>query len=239
LLSFSATSARRARASMPLAEGEIQVWLLPLDEAAVYPAGLNAEERERAQRYRCPRARGAFVQTRTALRSLLGRYLQRPPLAIRLAQGDQGKPQLDVGQGALEFNVSHSQGLALLAFSRAPVGVDLEWRQADLDWRELLPVCCHSAERDEFTQQTDSEGRDRLLHLWTAKEAYLKGRGEGLHLPLTDIRLEASAEGWQPEIERDWADNRRWRLRPLALPSGYFGCIATPLDEPLIRLQPL
>lgn len=224
---------------MQLSEREVQLWLVPLGEGALRLAELTADEQARAERFRCPQARAAFIQARAALRRLLGRYLDLPPLAIVLSYGAQGKPRLGAGMGALQFNVSHSHRLALIAISQAPVGVDLEWLQADLDWRELAPVCCHSSELADLQAATDSEGRARLLRLWTAKEAYLKARGEGLSLPLTAIRLNATAEGWQPSIEAPWDDGQGWWLQPLKLPAGYVSCIATPFIDPLIGLRSL
>ncbi|SEE73133.1 4'-phosphopantetheinyl transferase superfamily protein [Pseudomonas anguilliseptica] len=82
------------------------------------------------------------------------------------------------------------------------------------------------------------QGRARLLRLWTAKEAYLKGRGEGLSLPLTAIRLSAGG-GWQARIEAPGTLVRAGGLHALALPAGYLGCVATPFPSPLIRFQSL
>lgn len=224
---------------MRLSEREVHLWSLPLHQAELPALELAADERARAERFRCPQARRAFTQTRRALRLLLGRYLGVPPLAVTLSNTAQGKPQLGAQMGALQFNVSHSGQLALIALSRAAVGVDLEWQQADLAWRELLPVCCHPAEQADFRDASDAAGVERMLRLWTAKEAYLKGRGEGLSLPLTVVRLHACATGWQPRIEAPWDDGQSWWLHPLQLPAGYLGCLATPFPSPLIRLQHL
>mgnify|MGYP006144279099 FL=1 len=228
---------------MRLSEGEVHLWALPLDEAPLQQAeppmqDLAADERERAARIRCAQARGAFVQTRMALRRLLGHYLDIPPDAVALSSGAWGKPQLGAGMGKLQFNVSHSGQLALIALSQEAIGVDLEWLQADLDWRELLPLCCHPAEQADFQDAADAQGRVRLLRLWTAKEAYLKGRGEGLSLPLTAIRL-STGDGWQAHIEAPWDAGQGWWLHALALPAGYLGCLATPFPSPLIRFQSL
>jgi 4'-phosphopantetheinyl transferase len=224
---------------MRLSEGEVHLWSVPLQQVEPAVVELAADEQARADRLRCPQARSAFIQTRMALRLVLGHYLGVPPLAIALSSGAQGKPQLSAGLGKLQFNVSHSGQLALIALAQAAVGVDLEWQQADLGWRELLPLCCHPAEQDDFQDVADAEGRARLLRLWTAKEAYLKGRGEGLSLPLTAVCLQARGESWQPRIEAPWDYDQDWWLQPLQLPAGYIGCIATPFPSPLIRFQPL
>lgn len=229
---------------MRLSEGEVHLWALPLDKAPLQQVEhavleLAADEQARAERFRSARARSAFIQTRAALRQLLGHYLGVAPQAIELTQGAQGKPRLGAGMAKLHFNVSHSGLLALIALAHTEVGVDLEWQQADLGWRELLPLCCHPAEQDDFHDAADAAGRAQMLRLWTAKEAYLKGRGEGLSLPLTAIRLQAGGASWQPRIDAPWDSGQDWWLQPLPLPAGYIGCIATPFPSPLIRFQPL
>lgn len=224
---------------MRLSEGEVHLWSVPLHPVEPAAVELAAGEWARAKRLRCPRARSAFIQTRVALRQVLGHYLDLAPLAVVLSSGAWGKPHLGVGMGNLQFNVSHSGQLALIALSLAPVGVDLEWRQADLDWRELLPVCCHPAEQADVQNVADAEGSARLLRLWTAKEAYLKGRGEGLNLPLTAVHLSHADGGWRPRIDAPWDDGQAWWLHALALPAGYLGCVATAFPSPLIRFQSL
>lgn len=223
---------------MQLSKGEVHLWSVQLQQVEPPLLELSEDERERAARMRCSQTRRAFVQTRVALRTLLGHYLDLPPSAVALSSGAWGKPHLGIGMGNLQFNVSHSGQLALIALSQAAVGVDLEWQQADLDWRELLPACCHPAEQADFQDVADTEGGVQLLRLWTAKEAYLKGRGEGLSLPLTAIRLSAGG-GWQAHIEAPWDDGQDWWLHALALPAGYHGCVATAFPSPLIRFQSL
>lgn len=223
---------------MQLSEGEVHLWSVQLQQVESPLLELAADERERAARMRCSQARCAFVQTRVALRTLLGHYLDLTPRAVALKSGPWGKPRLGAGMGDLQFNVSHSGHLALIALSRAAVGVDLEWQQTDLDWRELLPFCCHPTEQADFQGIADAQGGARLLRLWTAKEAYLKGRGEGLSLPLTAIRL-STGDGWQARIEAPWDAGQGWWLHALRLPAGYLGCVATPFPSPLIRFQSL
>lgn len=224
---------------MRLSEGEVHLWSVPLDSVEPATLELAADERERAARLRCPRARSEFIQTRLALRRVLGRYLDVPPQAIALSRGTQGKPRLAGEPQALHFNVSHSGQLALIALSPTAIGVDLEWQADRLDWRELLPLCCHPAEQAGFQGVSETVGQARLLRLWTAKEAYLKGRGEGLSLPLTAICLQTRAQGWQPVIEAPWEHGQGWWLQALTLPAGYLGCLATPFPAPRICFQSL
>lgn len=218
---------------MQLAERDIHVWRLALDEARAAPDRLSQTERQRARRYQCPQARHTFVQTRAALRQVLGRYLDRPPLCVELQEGRYGKPRLATAQPCLEFNVSHSGQLALIAVSRLPLGIDLERLEPRMQWREVLPACCHPLELPALLELPEREGCIRLLRLWTLKEAYVKGRGLGLSLPLGDIRLERQGDAWSV------VEDNAWYLHPLTLPQGYLGSIATPIRTPLICLQSL
>lgn len=66
------------------------------------------------------------VASRWALREILGRYLGLPADELRFETGRHGKPRLASPEGELEFNLSHSSSLALVAIARREVGVDVE-----------------------------------------------------------------------------------------------------------------
>jgi len=66
------------------------------------------------------------VASRGALREILGRYLGLPANELRFETSRHGKPHLASAEGELEFNLSHSSSLALVAVARREVGVDVE-----------------------------------------------------------------------------------------------------------------
>lgn len=66
------------------------------------------------------------VASDRALRVILGRYLGLPADELRFETGSHGKPRLAAPEGELEFNLSHSGSLALVAVARREVGVDVE-----------------------------------------------------------------------------------------------------------------
>jgi|SRR5690349_17497261 len=66
------------------------------------------------------------VGSRRALRGILGRYLGLPADELRFERGRHGKPRLAEPEGEIEFNLSHSGSLALVAVARREVGVDVE-----------------------------------------------------------------------------------------------------------------
>jgi 4'-phosphopantetheinyl transferase len=97
----------------------------PLVEKACYEL-LSAEEHERAARCRVERPRKDFILTRGTLRSLAAGYLGTTPRDLSFRYSEYGKPILD-GPFDVRFNVSHTDGLALIAFVRThEIGIDVE-----------------------------------------------------------------------------------------------------------------
>ena len=86
-----------------------------------------------------------------------------------------GKPYL--ASGACRFSLTHTEGLLAVAVSAQEVGLDAEYnrpRAAGAYQKRLTP-----AEQDEV-----------FWELWTAKEAYIKYRGETLARLLNRLRYE-------------------------------------------------
>jgi 4'-phosphopantetheinyl transferase len=181
----------RGPASKPsLAPGALHVWRADLDGLEWVGDGvLSAQERERAYRFSSERSRERWSRCRAVLRDLLGDYLGRDPAGVEFSEGERGKPSAVDGEG-IEFNLSHSGGLALLAFTvENPVGVDVE-----LAGRVRDPVAV--AEREFGPEDAtrlralpEAELEPEFLRLWVRHEAALKCRGGGLGGPAGESDL--------------------------------------------------
>ncbi|MGH9496455.1 MAG: 4'-phosphopantetheinyl transferase family protein, partial [Candidatus Sulfotelmatobacter sp.] len=135
---------------------------------------LSPEEREKAQRYRVERPRADYIVTRGTLRSLLARYLGRRPQDFSFEYGAAGKPSL-AGHQELRFNVSHTEGLALLAFVRdREIGVDVEKVRAQSDVMKLAERFFSVRERQDLSKLFGDELHAAFFRCWTRKEAYIK-----------------------------------------------------------------
>jgi 4'-phosphopantetheinyl transferase len=146
---------------MRVLTAELHVWQAQLDSGE-WPsaADLPPAERDRAGGLRRREARERWVAGRWALRSVLGRYLGQEPAAIELRFGDRGKPMLSAPEEPLQFNLSHSGELALIAVaSGRQVGIDVQWIGSK-------PASYYEA--------------------WTRREATAKCFGTGLWAPLPD-----------------------------------------------------
>jgi 4'-phosphopantetheinyl transferase len=147
---------------------------------------LDAQERARADRFRFARDRERFIARRVFYRRVLTGYLGAgTPLVIHATP--QGRPYLDPAT-ELDFNTSHSHGLAVIAVSRGSrVGVDVE-RLRPLE--DSLVVAAGLTSQRELAQLhglPSAARAEAFLTLWTRTEALVKASGDGLAYPLADL----------------------------------------------------
>ncbi len=207
-------------------EGEIHVFQLNLGEDAeeIHPqtlALLSPDERERAERYRHPRAKHAFVRGRSALRTVLGHYLDRPAADIRFEVGSKGKPRLadcPPNQG-LVFNVSHSGDWALIALAEnTTLGVDIE-RIRSLTHREGMAQRCFSPEELTCWKSLPVDSQDTAFFaLWSCKESFVKATGEGIGLGLDACVVDLMDTPRLTAIPPGYGKAEEWHLTPI--PAG-------------------
>lgn len=179
---------------------EIHVWRRSLDCTSVMADKLNqllsADERLRAQRFHFDRDRRRFIVRRAALRIILSSYLRAEPRELRFESGPQGKPRLagEFAGKALEFSMTHSQGMALLAVGAGQrIGIDLECVRPLPDLDRLLSLCLSPAEISGLDAADLLDPLDRFYRYWTCKEACLKAIGIGLSRPLDSVRISLPA----------------------------------------------
>src|SRR5436190_22931243 len=107
----------------PLLEDEVHLWRTTLDVVAPGFAKLwqilSHDERERANRFRFEVDRQRTVIGRGYLRLLLGQILNVPAKELQFEYNRFGKPCLMSRQKLpLQFNVSHSGDVVLIAITR-------------------------------------------------------------------------------------------------------------------------
>ena len=88
-----------------------------------------------------------------AVKGLAALVTQRPAAAVQLEYEPQGKPRLRQRDAdpPLRFNLAHSQGLAVYAFSRGrEIGTDVEALRADVPGEGVAEQFFSSRELAEF-----------------------------------------------------------------------------------------
>jgi 4'-phosphopantetheinyl transferase len=202
------------------APAEVHVWSVELDRPAGALGGvLSEDELLRAARYKVPDAGPRFVASRGALRGLLGSYLQVDPAALRFAAGPNGKPRLDP-PSPVQFNVSHSAGVGLIAVARADVGVDLEQLKPRSDLPGLARRVFTGRERDAI------DGELSFYRHWVAKEAFVKATGRGVaSVRSFEVLLDAPGGARIVHVGGDREEAARWTLTPVEAPEGYTAAV--------------
>ena len=194
---------------------------------------LSNEEQERARRFLVERARNEFILTRGTLRSLLARYLGSTPQEVRFRYAVRGKPALEGGSD-LSFNVSHTDGLALMAFvKRRAIGVDVENLDRNIESERLAERFFSERERQALRPLRGDELQAAFFRCWTRKEAYIKAKGEGLSLPLHQFDV-SIAEGDQAALlvtRPDPEEAARWTVRDVPFGPGYAAAVAVAQND--------
>ncbi|MGA2163951.1 MAG: 4'-phosphopantetheinyl transferase superfamily protein [Solirubrobacteraceae bacterium] len=161
-----------------LDQGVVDVWRIPLDGAVErHLRVLSAAERARVER-RCGLQRDRFVIAHGAMREVLGVYLNCAPAFVPLTVR-HGEPPRTLG---LKISLSHSEDLALLAVSRATVGVDVEHVSAaqDGDLDEVAELTLSPGELAVFRGSRMVDRPRVWLRSWTRKEAVVKAHRDAL-----------------------------------------------------------
>jgi 4'-phosphopantetheinyl transferase len=190
-----------------------------------FEATLSTDEKARARRFFFRRDRNHFVGTRGILRELLGRYMSRSPEDLQFDYSALGKPSPrgEISNQSVQFNVSHSHGLALLAFARGRnLGVDVEFVRSGFASKEIADRYFSRQEVAELRTLSPSLQEEGFFLCWTRKEAYVKARGEGLHIPLESFQV--SLTPGQPE-KLDSPDSCRWRMWSLHPDPQFVGAL--------------
>ena len=198
-------------AVLTLGEDEVHVWRAELTSGGD-ATELDAEERERAARFRFERDRASFIASHSALRRILSRYVGCPPAALRFARAELGKPSID---GPVRFSMAHSGGLALYAIAHREVGVDVEQIRLEMDVKGIAERFLPAVEALELASLEPGARQRAFFRLWTRREAYLKARGIGL-------------SGVGETIGPTWV------IRDLDPGEGYAGAVALETPQPRI-----
>ena len=223
--------------------GRVDVWRVRLDQPApggVEGSALPPDEIARASRFRFGKDRKHFTQCRSALRALLAGYLTIPATEIRFEYLTSGKPQLAAEQNphALQFNVSHSANMALIAVgSEQRLGVDIEKICGEVDIAALAEQFFSLRERAGLQALPAHLRVPGFFACWTRKEAFLKATGDGLSFPLEDFSV-TTHPNLDPELEEINGNTEAGKLWFLADLSGIDGFRATvALDRRRSRLE--
>jgi 4'-phosphopantetheinyl transferase len=215
-------------AARPAAD-EVHVWVADLGQLPADPgelaAALTPDERDRASRYRAVRVREQFIVCRGLLRRVLGGYLGVEPRAVPITYEGAGKPVL--ADPVVHFNLSHTDGLAVIAVGPRRVGVDVERDRPVPDTAGLVDRFFSVAERAAFRQVPADRRPAGFLRGWTCKEAVIKAVGVGVAaLDWFDVEMDPARGPAVLATRHPSLDGPGWSVAAWEPSPGYLAAVA-------------
>jgi 4'-phosphopantetheinyl transferase len=192
---------------------------------------LSRDEQERAGRFHFVEHRQRYVIARASLRRLLAERLGIFPRAVELVEDSYGKPRLAPVHGSegLEFNLSHSEVLAVYAFtSGCAVGVDVELIRQVPDADELAERFFSPNEVAALRALPFDRRSLAFLSCWTRKEAFIKALGLGLSCPLDafDVTIDPETPARITRIEERIDRVANWTMQAFTPNPHYIAAVA-------------
>ncbi len=196
---------------------------------------LAPDEQKRARAYRFEDDRRRYLGSSLLQRKVLAHYSACEMQDLSFSRNQRGKPSLDGDHDTIEFNISRSHEVALLAVSDGNVlGVDVEYALGGDNGATAVASQFSEPERSYIENVPNST--QAFFETWARKEAYIKGIGRGLSHPLAEFDVTQNGN----PLVRDWSENppaEPWRVHSIELPvSGYAAAIATILPSPSIEM---
>lgn len=170
------------RTQIKLMQEEVHIWCIRWKEVIpvfeYYQLMLDQKEKEKMEEYYFYEDRMRYVAGKVITKLVLIQYLEEEEISF--LSHKFGKPYYKSisGKQDIEFNISHSGEMILVAFSRdAKIGVDI---QEIIDCSEYLEIARSFFEPEEVKNIEESNSKELFFQYWSAKEAYLKAIGVGL-----------------------------------------------------------
>lgn len=210
----------------------ITVWRIPLNVCdkvfAQLQLLLSDEESCTAAQFKSDIHRRRYIVRHGAMRRILSLETECAPNELRFLAASFGKPLLENPFGRVQFNLSHSADIALLAICPyGAVGVDIEVQEPLVDFDGLVTQVCSSAEAQLVVAGADAE--QMFYRCWVGKEAVLKCLGYGLRNSIKELEV-LDAHGHlmcSPALPVEWSNSGTVDLHLLdKLPQGFVGAVA-------------
>jgi 4'-phosphopantetheinyl transferase len=163
---------------LKLSPDQVHIFRINIEECYTCISGdlrdiLSERELSKASKFLHLSDKKNYLVRKFFLRRILACFSTQAPEKLQFSQIGNRKPSLN----NIQFNVSHSKEYAVIVVHSNPIGVDIEYIDADFAFEPILQTCF------DFEEQVfvaNGEARLRFYTLWTRKEAILKATGEGL-----------------------------------------------------------
>jgi 4'-phosphopantetheinyl transferase len=185
---------------------------------------LSNQEKTQANKFINNYLKDRYVISHGLLRHLLAFYIGINPENIEYSFNQFGKPFLNNNTCGMQFNMSHSKDYAAYIMSLdCQVGIDIEWKDKNMNFQDILESVLSPSEIIFFNQLTPEEKFNTFYSTWTKKEAIIKAIGQGLSYPLKAIEIMNSLGD---KRTYHTANKDTFHYLDLSLPNDYAGAAA-------------
>jgi 4'-phosphopantetheinyl transferase len=219
-----------SRSGQSLKASDVHIWHASLEQPGetvqAWRAILSEDELKRAERYHFDLHRGHFIAGRGILRHLLSLYTGIEPGQLQPEYTRNGKPFLPgmEDEAGIRFNLSHSGGIAVYAFTRGrEVGIDIEHQRPIDDIDRIAERNFSTKEYTTLGTLPEGERLEAFYLCWTRKEAFIKAIGEGISFPLQqfDVTLIPGEPARLLSVDGSSEKTKRWSMHNLTIAEGY------------------
>ena len=221
-----------------LPQNTIHVWRIAVSETQLpkskFKTILSQPELAKAEKFNRSKDRLQFITAKSFLKILLARYINTTPEQVQFSEELNGKPILQMEfPVSIEFNLSHAMEMILIALSHSKVGIDVEYIDRHLDFKQLIPHIFSTPEC-HFLGDSNNMIND-FYSLWTRKEALVKATGLGISEQLTSIPCLGGPHQVSANIIGSTKD---WKVETVKMEGGYLASIAgDPKDDTISFYQ--
>ncbi|MBX9703152.1 MAG: 4'-phosphopantetheinyl transferase superfamily protein [Silvanigrellaceae bacterium] len=190
---------------------------------------LSIQEKTQAKKFINSYLSERYIISHGLLRHLLAFYTKKDPQTIAYKNNQYGKPFLKNSRSKIQFNMSHSKDYAayILALG-CEVGIDIEWKNKDIDVPELSSLVLTENESTLFNELSSDKKLNAFYEVWTKKEAILKAFGQGLSYPMNQIEIMSIIDNSRAHYI---ANNIKFYCPKLINLNSYAGAVAIASEE--------
>lgn len=186
---------------------------------------LSSKETKKADAFRSKELTRRYVITQGILRCILGKYLVIAPEEVEFTLGPHQKPYVARDSSKLQFNMTHSGDLALIAISTSDeVGIDIERCDPNFLDEGLEKSVLSEYEREAYAKVPAQLKTEAFFCAWTHKEALLKLAGVGLYKAPKDVEVPLHLV---PDTCSVLFDGQERFLKSFLVDNGYVAAVAS------------
>lgn len=205
---------------MSIQTNQVHIWYIPFNENLIDSSILSPDEIQRSSEYKFNLHKNYFLMYRCVLRKILACYYDIHPEKLVFSYTNYGKPYVLNNAPGIQFNLSHSNGIAVLGITKYhQIGIDIELIKPLEDMLLMANQILSELEYRRFLMLIESERLEAFYEIWTRKEAFIKAINKGLSYPLNKFSVSFSHN--QPsriiEIENSKVEARKWLIKSFTI----------------------